>query len=210
MSTINTITDELLVMSCQDGDEEAISLLVRRWQPRLWRHARTLTGTDDAAWDVVQESWLAIVRGLHRLLDAAQFRVWAYRIVTNKSADWIRRQTRRRQALADLSQQDAAQSGGTQTGIAQPDVLGRSEPEAAASHNEQVAALQQALQTLGPDHRVVLTLHYLEEMTINEIAVSLGIPAGTVKSRLYHARQELKDAWQNQQPAALPKKRISR
>lgn len=194
MSNINSITDELLVMSCQDGDEEAIGLLVRRWQPRLWRHARLLTGADDAAWDVVQESWLAIVRGLHRLLDAAQFRVWAYRIVTNKSADWVRRQARRRQALADVAHNNAARP--TSTPIAPP--------EESASQSEHVLSLRKAMRQLGSVHRVVLTLYYLEEMNVEEIAESLAIPAGTVKSRLYHARQELKEVWQAQQPAPFP------
>ena len=88
------ILNELLVIRAQRGDESALQLLVRRWHPKLMLHARKLTEREDVAADVVQEGWVAIFRGLHRLKDPATFLGWIYQIVHNKSIDWIRSQTR--------------------------------------------------------------------------------------------------------------------
>ena len=92
------IEDELLVMDAQTGDRSAMEALVRRWQKRLWLHALRLTGDREAAWDVTQQAWLGIVKGLRRLRDPARFRAWAYRIISNESADWIRKKTSLREA----------------------------------------------------------------------------------------------------------------
>lgn len=81
------VYDELLVLRCQEGDQDALDELVARWQRRLFDHARRLTQQTDAAWDVVQEAWMAIVRGIGRLQDPASFRPWAYRIVTFKCTE---------------------------------------------------------------------------------------------------------------------------
>ena len=83
--SLESIHDELLVLRCQSGETEALEELIRSWQPRLWRHARRLTGRVDAAWDVLQETLLAIVRSLHRLDDPALFRTWAYRIASQRT-----------------------------------------------------------------------------------------------------------------------------
>lgn len=84
---VEQIADEILVMDCQSGRVGALEILVARWQKRLWRYAYGLTGDTEAAWDVTQDSWLAIIRGISRLNDPARFRSWAYRIVTNKASD---------------------------------------------------------------------------------------------------------------------------
>ena len=81
--THEDIQDELLVLQCQEGDGEAMKLLIARWHPRLGRLAWRLTGERDAAQDIVQEAWLAIVRGLRRVGDPARFRLWAYRVWIN-------------------------------------------------------------------------------------------------------------------------------
>lgn len=86
---LERILDELLVLRSQDGDVAAFENLARSWQPRLLRLARRLTQSPEAG-EVVQEAWLAIVRGLPRLADPARFGTWAFRIVAHKSTDWIR------------------------------------------------------------------------------------------------------------------------
>jgi RNA polymerase sigma-70 factor, ECF subfamily len=85
------IVDELLVMDCQSGKTEALDMLVSRWQKRLWQHAYRLVGNTEAAWDITQQSWLGIIKGLQKLNDPANFRAWAYRITTNKAIDWIKK-----------------------------------------------------------------------------------------------------------------------
>ena len=150
----------------------ALELLARRWHPRLLRDATYLTGDAEAARDVAQEAWIGIARGVRRLQDPARFRSWAHRIVVHKSRDWIRRERAGRRAVrraADLAEQPAAE---------QP--------------RDDIARLRAALAELPADQRTVLSWFYLEEMSVREIAAALSIPAGTVKSRLYHARNALR------------------
>jgi RNA polymerase sigma-70 factor, ECF subfamily len=164
--------DELLVMECQDGSRQAMEMLVSRWQRRLWSCALRLTGSIEAAWDVTQESWLAVVRGISRLHDPARFAPWVYRIVTNKANDWIRRNARTTRLPPDFE---------VQARLAD-------EPETAL----ETADLQSVLHRLSNASRTVLTLHYLEGFGLADIAGILGVPQGTVKSRLHTARNELK------------------
>ena len=169
------LVDELLVMECQDGSAKALELLVSRWQKRLWQYAYRLTGSTEAAWEVTQESWLGVVRGISRLHDPARFRPWVYRIVTRKADDWIARSAKARRRHAE----------------AVPE-----EPEPGPPHDREVAAdLQNVMNRLPEPGRAVLTLYYLEGLPIAEIARVLRIPEGTVKSRLHTARSELKALW---------------
>jgi RNA polymerase sigma-70 factor (ECF subfamily) len=170
------LVDELLVMECQDGSVQAMDLLVRRWQKRLWRYAYRLTGDPEAAWEVTQESWLGIIRGLGRLDDPARFRPWVYRIVTRRAHDWIGRNIQARQRCAESAVREIQ--------------------AAPAQSQEDADDLQDMVGRLPDQSRTVLTLHYLEGLPLTEMARVLDIPEGTVKSRLHSARNELKTLWQ--------------
>lgn len=175
--THEDIQDELLVLQCQDGDDAALKTLVSRWQPRLARFAWRLTSERDAARDIVQDSWLAIVRGIRRLDDPARFRSWAYRIVSNKCADWIRRRSAQRKAAKELQ-------GDTVTDYEPRTVDGDSADD--------VDRLRVALRQLPSQQRAILSLHYLDGIGVAEIARVLDVAVGTVKSRLHHARNGLR------------------
>jgi RNA polymerase sigma-70 factor (ECF subfamily) len=177
--TDEDIQDELLVLQCQEGDGEALKALIARWQPRFGRLAWRLTREREAARDVVQDAWLAIVHGLRRLDDPARFRTWAYRIVTHKCADWTRRRVARRSL--EQKMRDAAASA-----------AGR--PQIDRDSQDDVGMLRDALAGLPDDQRAILSLHYLDGMSVREIGRVLRVPEGTVKSRLYHARNRLKQA----------------
>ena len=165
------LVDELLVMDAQSGRVQAMEMLVSRWQKRLWRYACRVTGDSEAAWDVTQEAWVAIVRGIRRLRDPARFRSWAFRIATNKANDWIRKN-----AYDPLAAPD-------------PPVAAR--PQDSETTDE----LHTILRRLPEKSRTVLTLHYLEEFALADVARILRIPRGTVKSRLHTARAEFKELW---------------
>ena len=169
--SVEQIVDEILVMDCQSGSAKALEMLVSRWQKRLWRYAFGLTRDSEAAWDITQESWLGIIRGISRLNDPARFRSWAYRIVTNKTNDWIRKnKSAKRTDVSELA--DHQQPQKRETG------------------------LRELLERLDMRKKVVLGLYYFEQLTVPEIAAALKIPSGTVKSRLHNARNELKALWQ--------------
>lgn len=173
MSRHERATDELLVLHCQEGNSSAFDELVARWQERLWRHAWRLTGRQDAAWDALQDAWITIGRDLYGLNDPAAFPAWAYRITSNRCHDWMRRESRRRRA--------------DETYAENTDVV------ADDSVSERHALdLDAALSRLPGRDRAILALRYQEEFPVVEIASILDIPAGTVKSRLYHARERLR------------------
>jgi RNA polymerase sigma-70 factor (ECF subfamily) len=139
------------------------------------RHARRLTGDVEAANDVVQEAWVAIAGGILRLHDPASFGPWALRITGRRCADWIA-----------LRRQRRARTG----------VLGEGSRAVAAdrSSDEVRAQVRDVLRLLEPERRALMAMYYVDGMTVGEIAVALGIPAGTVKSRLAAARDRLRAA----------------
>ncbi|MFH1918828.1 MAG: sigma-70 family RNA polymerase sigma factor [Planctomycetota bacterium] len=174
MNQRTRIEDELLVLRSQEGDASAFDELVGRWQERLWRHAWRLAGREDAAWDVLQEAWIGISRGIGRLEDAAAFPAWAYQIVSNKCRDRIRRERRRREATEAYADQV------------------RCTEEDAFDSQEQCSDLKEALARLPGRDRAILSLRYEEGFDTAEIAAILHVPEGTVKSRLHYARKRLR------------------
>jgi len=153
------------------GDVEAFARLVRRWHARLLRHARYFTRDTEAAQDVAQDTWMAIVRGIRALHDPAHFRAWAFHIVANKARDWVRREQARRRATRQVEAEPTS-DGGTLSG--------------------EIERVRAGLTELEPGQRCILTWFYLEEMSLADIAEALEIPVGTVKSRLFHARNALR------------------
>ena len=167
----SNLEDQLLVMDAQDGSADAMETLVQRWQKRLWRHALRLTGDESAAWDITQSAWYDIIRRLRKLRDPASFPAWAYKITTCKSIDWIKKK-RPAQLMTTETMNTLTAKEKTETGI------------------------DELLDKLDVNKRAVLCLYYFENLSISEIGEALKIPAGTVKSRLHAARNELKQLWE--------------
>jgi len=174
-NTQQKLRDELLVLGCQQGSAEALDQLVQRWHPRLLRYAQFHVGSPETAADLTQETWIAIVRGVGRLADPSAFPAWAYRIVTNKCRDWLRRRRLERGLFAESVQQALDHA-----------------PSRAAAGSTEAEALEKALSTLDADDRILVRLYYFEELTVSQVADIFGIPAGTVKSRLHRCRETLR------------------
>ena len=168
---LSNIENQLLVMAAQDGDAEAMEKLVRRWQKKLWQYVYRLTSNSQATWDITQQCWLAIIKGLKKLNDPACFKAWAYRIATNKSMDWLKSKSKDQHISLDSI-------------------------EAVCCQEKEDLQVKELIQRLKNDSRAVLSLHYFEQLSIPEISIALNIPQGTVKSRLFKARQELKPLWE--------------
>jgi len=154
---------------------EALNELVQRWYGRLFRYARLRIGAHEPAADITQDAWIAIVQGIHRLADASAFPAWAYRIVTNKCRDWLRKRQHERGVFAEPNKPNLEQAACH---------IPSGPPEA--------EALERALATLDVDDRTMVTLYYFEELTVSQIAGVFDIPAGTVKSRLHRCRMTLR------------------
>jgi RNA polymerase sigma factor (sigma-70 family) len=172
------VLDEYLVISAQSGDRRAFGQLATRWQPALLRHAWRLTGNPDQAHDALQDAWLDIVRGLPRLHDAAAFPAWAYRIVTRKCATLIRKLQRTRRTNDAYAVEPKIEA----EGIEQVEM------------RAEMAAVSAAINALPPEQQSAIALYHMEDLSVAEISVALGIPAGTVKTRLMHARRKIRAA----------------
>ena len=165
------------------GDREASRLLAERWQPR-WCAARRFLGDEEAALGAVQESWLAILRGLPSLSDPARFPAWAFTILRRRCADAIGRLPAER-----------ARDGGAAEDISLI---------APQGETDESLAILQAFAALPPDQRLAAQLHFVEGLTLAEIAEVQAVPTGTVKSRLFYARRKLKAALRETEPETEP------
>jgi RNA polymerase sigma factor (sigma-70 family) len=168
-----TREDELLALRCQLGDREAFDDLIRRWNDPLWRYLRRVTGNDPAAQELAQETWLRAVRGIPKLRDPTRLRAWLFGIARRVAMDSLRDQYAAPDS-ADLADVDVPAAVGGDTA------------------HEDLAAIEDELRQLPIVEREVLTLFYLKELSLGEVAEVLRIPVGTVKSRLFRARQLLR------------------
>ena len=169
------VLDEYLVSGAQRGDGRAYELLVRRWQKKLVGHAWQLTGDVELAQEAAQQGWVEIVRGLDRLRDARAFPAWAFRIVSRACARQIGSAIDRRLVAETLDEQPRSQL----------------DP---ADGPWEVDRLRAAIRALPAEQRAAIALFHFEEMSVAEVAVALEVPAGTVKTRLMHARRKLRAA----------------
>ncbi|HZU39097.1 MAG TPA: RNA polymerase sigma factor [Gemmataceae bacterium] len=166
--------DEWLALGCQRGRPEAFEALIREMERPLLYYVAKLLHDDERALDVLQETWLRVFRSIHRLEDPRRLRPWLYRIAHGLVVDRIRQA---------VSQAHAEQA--------------RALPLDAAAEEtftaEDAAAIHRALETLDTKHREVLILHFLEDMPLADIAGVIGCPVGTIKSRVFYAKQALKE-----------------
>lgn len=158
------------IAAAQEGSREALEALFREHWPRALRTSYLIVHDAAAAEDIAQEAFLASVRSLDGFDRRRPFGPWLRRIVVNRSIDWARARKHRREVELDAS----AATG--------------SEPTADVSGD-----LVATLATLSPEHRAVIVLRYLLELTPTEIAATLEIPRGTVNSRLRRALDQLAD-----------------
>jgi len=175
------IYDELLVIKCQQGNRDAFEELVGRWQKRLWHYAFKVTGSESAAWDIVQETWYGIIKGIRKLEDVSVFPRWAFRIANNKCADWVRKQRQQQQFNNGLTKR------------------AQNESDKKQNSKEKIESLHVAIEKLSPDRRALLTLRYREGFDISQIAEILSVPEGTVKSRLHRTLDQLRQTVEHYQ-----------
>jgi RNA polymerase sigma-70 factor (ECF subfamily) len=174
---VNECTDRLhfewLALRCQAGDPAAFADLIVLMEKPLLYYATSLIGNQDAALDVVQEVWLKVVRGIRGLKYPSSIKPWLYAIAHGIAIDQIRREYRRDKA--EQAQLD--------------DAFNIDEP---SFGEEDATAIRVALGRLGVKHREVLVLHFLQDLSILEIANVVGCSEGTVKSRIHYAKRQMK------------------
>lgn len=185
MNEKSQILDGLLVLRAQRGDRQAFEQLVLKWHKKLLYQSFIRTKKWEQSEDIVQDVWQWLIPNIRKLKEAGKFGAWIRTIVDRRSIDWVRKQERVRnrneQVVIEVVSDDA------ENGAADVFEIDNK------NDDNQLARLEKAMSGLNPDSKMVLMLYYTESNSIETIAQILGVPKGTVKSRLYNAREKLKN-----------------
>lgn len=175
------LTDPELVRRARRGDPQAFHALIDRHAPWLFRVAISMVGSREDAEDLLQEVFLAASNGIGRFEERSSVKTWLRGILLNHVSKLYRSRKVRRHWSLDDERGEAVRSE-LETGSPTP-----------AASAEGRADVQAMLQSLSDEHREVIVLREIEGLSYEEMAKLLGVPRGTIESRLHRARQQLKD-----------------
>jgi len=182
-SDLEPVDETALVRAAQGGDPQAFAVLVRHHQRAVYAVAWGLTRNAADADDLAQEAFVRAWQALGRFRAGEPLRPWLARIVVNQALSLFRRRKRRPESALEPLLESGRQFGGGD------------DPADLAAGREGMAQLEAAFEELSVEHQAVLVLRAVEELSYGEIADALGIPPGTVMSRLSRARTELRARW---------------
>lgn len=171
---MNKPDDNKLMERCLGGDRQAFETLLVRYQKPVYNAAYRMLNSPDDARDVTQTVFLKVFEHLDQYDPKRRFFSWIYRITLNESINWLKKENR-----LDPLEGDMADDGRG--------------PETEAGNEQLMRGLQAAMMTISPDYRAVITLKHVLGCSYLEISQILEIPEKKVKSRLYSARQMLKE-----------------
>jgi len=181
--------DRVLVARVRDGDIDALGELYERYKTKVYRTAIAITHDEGMAEDILQEVFLRVNRYADSFDPTQPFEPWLYRITVNLSYSWTNKAKRWVNFFQNAIERLRAPS--------------RRDPERVTESREQSELLRRAINGLPESHRVVIILYYLDGLSVNQVAYAVGVPEGTVKSRLYYAREKLKEAIAQQHGGVL-------
>jgi RNA polymerase sigma-70 factor (ECF subfamily) len=194
-------SDEELVERLRAGDEEAFAELVRRYQRLMQRVARGYVRTDAVAEEVVQESWLAVLRGIERFEGRSSFKTWLLRIVANRAMTQGVKEART-VPFASLEDEDEDAPSVSPERFHPPGEPGAGAwssppepwPEDALLADETRAVIERAIEELPPNQRAVVWMRDVEGWTSEEVREALGISAVNQRVLLHRGRQHVRAA----------------
>jgi len=178
MNKKQRIQDAQLVIAYQSGNQKALSVLVKLWHARFCRASYWIVKDGNAAKDIAQDSWKIIIEKINQLKEPESFKSWALRIVYTKSIDYIKQNTKERLNNACIYEENK-------------NIISNDTIENDASERKRIALLKQ-IKRLSAHQQKVLQLFYVQEYSLKEISEILEVSVGTIKSRLFHAREKLK------------------
>jgi RNA polymerase sigma-70 factor (ECF subfamily) len=179
-------SDEVLVQRCLDGESAAFDVLVQRYQTRVYHLAYRLTHHAEDANDLAQEVFVRVYERLHTFRPDAPFWPWLRRVAMNWGLNWLKRQR-----LPQISLETGASTDEEEAGIDLPDW--ESDPARRAETRAMQAEVQRAIASLPLKYRAAVVLRYAEGLSYEEIAQTLQLPLGTVKTHLFRAKAMLQE-----------------
>lgn len=178
MGRLDEVSDRELIQQLKAGDLASLGDLYDRHRHLVYRTALGITSDPEAASDLLQDVFLRLFRFAERVDPERPIQPWLYRMTANLSYTWIKRRSRLMRALREVAARFSLDAKPT--------------PQRMAEADEEWRWLQQAIDALPFQQRVVVILYYVNDLSLREIAESLEIPVGTVKSRLHYGRNALK------------------
>ena len=172
MDSREQLIEQMLILRCQMGDRDAFAALIERYQRPMRYFISRLLDDAQASEDILQDTWLVVIGRIHGLKKAEAFSTWLYRIARNK----VYHQLRKKKIWSELNENVAAPNEANNNIV----------------YLEDAAKVHRCLKALRPEHKEVLMLRFLEQMSYQQIAEVLGCNPGTVKSRVYYAKLALK------------------
>ncbi|GAA4277972.1 sigma-70 family RNA polymerase sigma factor [Aquimarina mytili] len=161
-------------MQCQLGNKKAMELLVQRWHGRFCKQAYWYTNDIEVSKDVAQDSWSKILQKIHSLKDPNKFGSWALTIVTRCAIDWQRKHKKEQENINFYQKVNTSS-------------------QAHQDNDDMVfILLKKSIKELPKNQQIVLHLFYIEEYSIKQISKIMDVSTGTIKSRLFNAREKLK------------------
>ncbi|HMO36617.1 MAG TPA: sigma-70 family RNA polymerase sigma factor [Gemmatales bacterium] len=183
--------EEQLLQAVQRGSLDAFSLLVHRYQDRLFNALTRFLDNQEDARDVLQEALLSAFSHARNFKGQSRFYTWIYRIAMNHAIDLLRRRKPRQTLSLHREDHPARHTASKEAG-----------PTENLERSEDCLLIRSALQELSSEHRLVIVMKELDDMRYEEIAEVLEVPVGTVRSRLHRARAELKSILEKVAPQA--------
>ncbi|MFN8140581.1 MAG: sigma-70 family RNA polymerase sigma factor [Fimbriimonadales bacterium] len=184
-ATEEKVLDGAIISRCQRRDSEAFGLLVDRYQARIFGYVRRMVYSAEDAEDIAQEVFVKAFQNIDRFDGRASLTTWLFKIANNLCIDKKRRKDRRPQE-AFLSSEEADQAFEVADS--------RWDPESHAVAQEMAVLVESSLRQMSDKLRTVILLHDKEELSYEQIAEIVNVPVGTVKSRLFLAREQLQIA----------------
>ena len=172
MDLIKSIVEELLILRCQLGDKLAFAELIRRYGSSLRYFLWLLLGDSQVSEDIFQDTWLTVIRKIQTLRNPQAFSVWLYRIARN----YAYKELKKRNLFVPLDE----------------DIAAPNETDEIDDFSIDASEIHKCLQKLRHEHKEVLMLKFLEQLSYKQIAQVTNSNIGTVKSRIYYAKQSLK------------------
>ena len=187
--SLDAVDDPGLVRLIQHGDTQAFAVLMRRYNRRLYRTARAILRDDAAAEDAVQEGYVAAWRHIAEFRGDARISTWLTRVVVNQALQALRR-TRREQVVVLFEEPPDERNADDEVA----ESLSPRAPETTMLRAEMRRLIESKIDDLPEAYRTVFMLREVEDMTVEETAIALGIPAATVRSRLFRAKARLRES----------------
>ena len=192
-TSFDGLTDEALFAFYQDGNEGAFSQLVLRYEPLISGFLHKRLRDEERVRDLTQDTFLRVHRARGRYDSSRKFSTWIYTIASNLLKNEYRNRARRRETtFSDLGKDSSRTGGAPGTVILESD---QPNPEQAAYAGELRNAIEHAIGQLEDHHRIPFVMREVEDRSYEEISDAIGVPVGTVKSRLFRARSAFQMAF---------------